>query len=106
MYEEKVKGFLEELQSLGNAAKKRVLIISTLVIMIIVFTIWLSYFNGIVASAGQPSISDTSSTVANSAQSAPANGPSIWQNIGVGVTSIGNIFKGHSDYTIQPQNNQ
>ena len=104
MYEEKPKGFLEELQSLGNAAKKRVLIISTLVIMVIIVTIWFSYFNGVVASAGQPTIADTSSTVSNGAT--PAKGPSIWQNIEVGMASIGNIFKGHSDYTIQPQNNQ
>jgi hypothetical protein len=41
MYEEKPKGFIEELQSLDDVKKKRVLIISTVVIMAIVIVVWL-----------------------------------------------------------------
>jgi hypothetical protein len=102
MYEEKPKGFIEELQSLNDATKKRVLIISTIVIMAVVITVWFSYFNGILASASQSALAtDTTSTTAT-VGSEPANGASVWQNIMNGMASIGNVFNSSSQYTVQP----
>jgi hypothetical protein len=104
MYEEKPKGFIEELQSLNDTTKKRVLIISTIVIMAVVITVWFSYFNGILASASQATIADASSTdIAQSTGTQPANGASVWQNIMNGMASIGNVFNSSSQYTVQPQ---
>jgi hypothetical protein len=54
MYEEKPKGFIEELQSLDDVKKKRVLIISTVVIMAIVIVVWLSYFSQCFGGYGCP----------------------------------------------------
>jgi uncharacterized membrane protein len=44
--------FLKKLQNADDAAKKRVIAILTVVIMIIVVTIWLVYFNPV----GQPTL--------------------------------------------------
>ena len=103
MYEEKPRGFIEELQALDHDAKKKVLVISTIVVMVVVMSVWSLYFNNIVNSASQSVVLNVSSTASNGG--VPANGPSIWQNIETGVSSIGNIFNGHSDYKIQPQSN-
>jgi hypothetical protein len=105
------KGLLEEIQSLNEKNKKRVLVIGTAIIMIIVIGVWITYFNGIIASAGQQSVADgstnaatTQGTVAAAQPTAPiAHGSSIWQNVENGMASIGNIFKRPSNYTIQPQ---
>lgn len=96
MHEEKPKGFIEELQSLSDVHKKRVLIIATIVIMVIVVGVWLSYFNGILAAASQPAVAETTSTTPT------ASGPSMWQNIKNEMASIGNVFNSSSQYTIQP----
>lgn len=107
MYDEKPKGFIEELQSLNEVVKKRVLIIATTVIMVVVVGVWFSYFNGIIASASQPVIAIDATTTAQTVPTASssANGPGVWQNIENGFASIGNIFKGPSQYNIQPKSN-
>jgi zona occludens toxin (predicted ATPase) len=109
---------LEELQSLNQATKKRLLIIATIIIMIIVVGIWISYLNSIVAgpakqeaaaqanstAAAAPAASGTAPVampVTVSAQ-ASANGPSVWQNIKNWFGSIANIFRNPSQYNIQP----
>jgi hypothetical protein len=96
MYEEKPKGFIEELQSLSDTHKKRVLVISTIVIMLIVVGVWFSYFNGILAAASQPTVAEATSTTPT------ASGPSMWQNIKNDMASIGNVFNSSSQYTVQP----
>jgi hypothetical protein len=99
MHEEKPKGFIEELQSLNDVTKKRVLVISTIVVMAVVITVWFSYFNGILAAASQSAVAaDSTSTSATQA----ANGPGMWQNIMNGMASIGNVFNSSSQYTVQP----
>lgn len=102
---------LEELQSLSEGDKKRVLIIATIVIMIIIIGVWMVYFNSVIMGTAQQAAAGA--TTANSAASAPvtatpsvaaqANGPSLWQNIENGFGSIANVFKKPSQYTIQPQ---
>lgn len=123
------KGFLEEIQSLSEGTKKRVLIIATILIMIIVITVWFAYFNSILGGTSQPSVAQTSATTpAAPAPSTPSSttvaaavpvvsqsgvplmsGPSLWQNIENGFSSffrsIASIFSGPSNYTIKPQSN-
>lgn len=104
--ERPTRGFIEELQAMSEPKKKQVIIIATIVVMVIVVGIWFSYFNGILANASQPTVADTASTtsiaLAPVPSSATANGPSMWQNIENGMASIGNFFKGPSNYNIQP----
>jgi len=105
---------LEELQSLSDGNKKRILIIATMIIMIIIIGMWVVYFNGVIMGTAEQVATDATTTSAGAvaptlptvvAPSAPAqaNGPSLWQNIENGFGSIANVFKKPSHYNIQPQ---
>ncbi len=103
---------LEELQSLSDGNKKRVLIIATVIIMVIIIGVWVTYFNSVIVGTDQSVATEattTTSAVATPTTTAPApvtaqaNGPSIWQNIKNGFGSIANVFKKPSQYNIQPQ---
>jgi hypothetical protein len=108
---------LEELQSLSDGNKKRVLVIATVIIMIIIIGVWVIYFNSVIMGTAQPAATEAtttsavavpiSATVTTTAPvAAQASGPSLWQNIKNGFGSIANVFKKPSQYTVQPQNNQ
>jgi hypothetical protein len=47
--DEHPKTFLEELQSLDESAKQKILIVATIIIMIVVIYFWVAYFNNIVS---------------------------------------------------------
>jgi hypothetical protein len=100
---------LEELQSLSEVKKKQVLIVATIIIMVIVVGVWMSYFNSIVAGTAQEAATQATSSVAVATTSvvAPtqASGPGLWQDIKNGFGSIANIFSGPSQYKVQPQSN-
>ena len=112
---------LEELRSLSEANKKRVLVIATVIIMAIVIGVWIMYFNSIIAGTSQQAAVQATSSVAAATPvatttmpsaittitptPAQASGPGLWQNIKNGIGSIVNIFKKSSQYNIQPQGN-
>jgi hypothetical protein len=106
---------LEELQSLSDGNKKRVLVIATVIIMVIIIGVWVVYFNSIIMGTAQPVATEatttsavatpTPTTTAPVPVTAQANGPSLWQNIENGFGSIANVFKKPSQYNIQPQSN-
>lgn len=127
------KGFLEEIQSLSEGTKKRVLIIGTALIMIIVIGVWLSYFNSIIGDASQSQVAEsaatapaatappapvttspaattvtaTTTTSASGAAMATVADSGLWQNIKNGFFSVVEFFTGifnrPSNYTIQPK---
>jgi uncharacterized membrane protein YraQ (UPF0718 family) len=102
---------LEELQSLSETNKRRILVIATTIIMIIVIGVWFSYFTntiGQVAQQAAPAVSSTTPSVAApvvvvTMATTQASGPSLWQNIKNWFGSIANIFQKPSQYNIQPQ---
>jgi zona occludens toxin (predicted ATPase) len=120
---------LQELQSLNPEKKKSLLIVATIIIMVIVIGVWLSYFNSILQGPAEQAAAQASSTadgtapaattsIAITAATAPAavpaatpatNGPGLWQDIKNGFgnmfRSIANIFQKPSQYNIQPQGN-
>jgi hypothetical protein len=107
---------LEELQSLSETNKKRVLVIATTIIMVIVIGIWFSSFSSLLGAAAGPqaAVQSTSSVdsapaaaplIAPATAPAQANGPSLWQNIKNGFGGIENIFRKPSQYNITPQGN-
>jgi hypothetical protein len=103
---------LEELQSLSDVNKKRILIIATIIIMVIVVSIWISYLNSIVAGPAQQAAQATSTVASAFATDtlptvtpAQTSGPSIWQNIENWFGSLLSNFGKPSQYTIQPQSN-
>ena len=81
------KTFLEELQSLEEPTKFKILIASTVVIMIVVVYFWLAYFNGIVSSVSQP-------TVADQNQPAPAAVANHWNALPLGGKPRGRDSRG------------
>ncbi|HUC31623.1 MAG TPA: hypothetical protein VMR99_02980 [Candidatus Paceibacterota bacterium] len=108
---------LEELRSLSDARKKQVLIIATIIIMIIVIGVWVTYFNSLIQGTTQQAPTQTTSTAPTVAPvpaapvttpaiaPAAASGPSLWQNMENWFGSIVNIFRSPSQYNIQPQSN-
>ncbi|HEY5221379.1 MAG TPA: hypothetical protein VIJ29_04575 [Candidatus Paceibacterota bacterium] len=108
---------LEELRSLSEANKKRVLIIATIIIMVIIIGVWVTYFNSIVIGNSSGAAAQATSTVATSTAPVPiaiapapaasvptqASGPGVWQDIKNFFSAIANIFRKPSQYNIQPQ---
>jgi len=94
------KGFLEYLQSLDEPTKKKVLVISTALIMIVVVYFWLAYFNNLIAGITQPQ------PVA-AATADTTSGPSGLAYVGAefmgAVKGFIGIFRGPHDYIIQPR---
>jgi|GEM_PF-3060529 hypothetical protein len=111
---------LEELQSLTPAKKKQVLVVATIIIMIIIVGVWVTYFNSIVMGtapqvATQATSTDATATVpiaitptptaSTPATTAQASGSGIWQDIKNGFASFTHLFSNPSQYKIQPQSN-
>jgi hypothetical protein len=95
------KNFFEGLQSLSESMKQRILVVSTIVIMVVVVYVWLGYFNGIVANNSQ-----SDQTIAQSVpqQTEPAaSGPNFWQKMESGMANIVGVFKQPGQYNVQPQ---
>jgi ABC-type Fe3+ transport system permease subunit len=88
MEENRIQDFLVKLQSLDEPTKRKVLIGSTIVIMIVVLFVWVAYFNSIVL----PSATQTDQgAVTSTAQTAPTTttGPGFWKGIENGFSQFG-----------------
>lgn len=108
------KGFWEELQSLDDQTKQKVLIITTAIVMVIIIYFWLAYFNNLVAGVAQQSVATAAPAAASTpVASAGATGPSAWQDIGNGFMNIAGafawighgivgIFQSPKQYVVQP----
>jgi hypothetical protein len=104
------KSFIEELRSLGEPAKRRILFGAAAVSMVIVVCLWLAYFNTIVPNA-VPAAAEQTSTAA----SAPsAGGPgvfgifadaasSFWQAVLGGARGVAGALKNPRQYNISPK---
>jgi hypothetical protein len=99
-------GFFEQLQSLDERTKTKVLIVATAIAMIVVIYVWLAYFNNLIAGVAQPApMADASG--------AATEGAGVWQSmqnaagflygkcIGV-LHALGNILQAPRQYIIQP----
>ena len=84
------KSFLEELQSLEESTKTKVLIVSTIVLMLLVFYFWLAYFNGIVSSAGETAGVDQDQASVPVDQTSPT--PGFWSRVGSGAAIVGDAI--------------
>lgn len=118
------KNLLGYLQALPDPAKKRVLIVATVIIMALVVYFWLAYFNTLIAGVSQGAASVAESAPAGSAPaatSAPssaavppaATGGGIGEQLRSGMGFIygefaglahdmGNIFEAPGQYSVQP----
>ena len=80
--------------------KTRVLVVSTVIIMVVVLYLWLGYFNGIVASGGESSVADQNQAqIAATDQSgaSPSPEPGFWSRVGNGTAIVGNAIGGWAE---------
>lgn len=93
--------FLEELRSLDESAKTKVLVIATLIIMAIVIYFWLGYFNSVISSAPAEPVA------AGNQEPAGTPPPSAFQNLSNGFAAVahsfGQWFQASHTYNINPQ---
>jgi hypothetical protein len=106
------KSFLEELRNLEEPTKTKVLIVTTVILMVIVLYFWLAYFNGIVSGPAQATMLDRGQASATIAETSP--NPSFWskvgngtavvgQTIGGGIQWLGRAFESPREYVVKPQ---
>jgi hypothetical protein len=110
MTHEHKKGFIEELQSLEEPTKLKVLIISALCVMVIVVYMWLGYFNNLVSSNAPSAVADSQTPTQTSAPTGTSFVGSMQNELAsiyegfIGLfRGIGGIFKGPGQYNIKPQ---
>jgi len=102
------KNFLEQLQSLDEPMKKKVLVVSTAVIMVIVVYFWLAYFNTLIAGiSNQPPVAVNADAGGSAPAAAAPAGPNMLQRMGNGLaamyTDFKDILRGEKEYDIKPQ---
>lgn len=109
MSKEEENNFLEELQALGEPTKRKILIVATAIIMVIVVYVWFGYFNGLVTNVSQ-------SPVAQSQEAQTSTNSGFFQTIGNAAMFIGgecvraihavkDLFQKTGQYVVTPQNN-
>jgi hypothetical protein len=118
-HEENKKTFLEELQSLEETTKRKVVVVSTIILMVGVIYLWLGYFNTLVVgqsqrnqvaqnndTAGTMGVTDgaTGAQVAGTQNNAAnaTTGANFFQNMKNGMAWIAGMFKSPGQYNIQP----
>ncbi len=100
-----LKSFLEKLQSADEDVKRRWLVVSTIVVMIVVIYVWLAYFNSLIASFSEPRLAEIPTGGA---------GFSFWLSLKSGAALLYNSFvdklhvfaeilKAPREYIIQPR---
>lgn len=122
--------FWEELRSLDEPTKTKILVVATVLIMVVVVYFWLAYFNGLIAGSqaggnavgaataepAQPSVPTTPTTSAppaTAAEQPTSNVPGFWQNAANGTAflyaqfmnvmrGLGSILAGPRQYLIKP----
>ncbi len=88
---------LRKIQSLDENSKRKVLVVSTVVIMAIVVFVWLAYFNSIVMPVGSGAADTSLATAPSSATTSTAqspSGPGFWHTIGNGFSTAWEGFTG------------
>jgi hypothetical protein len=110
VFPEEKRSFIEELQSLDESTKQKVLVIATAVIMVVVLYFWFADFNNIVSNAsGGASLQNGSSTVENASasegfsQMAQDGAGTIFQSFKNGIESIGGFVKSPKQYEVSPK---
>ena len=93
------RDFLEGVRSLDEGAKQRLLIVSSVAVMVIVVAIWIFYFNNIImAPTGDSGVATSTSPAAASPS---PSGPGFWHTVENDLSGLANIFTGGHQY-IQP----
>jgi len=98
--------FIQRLQALDDGPKQKVLIGTSIVVMIVVIYFWLAYFNGIVAGgAGQSqAVAVNDDSAVSAATTAPvASGPSFWDQAKQQLSDIYKTVTNPGQYQVSGQ---
>ena len=104
------KSFIEEIRSLSGHVKHKIMLCTTIIIMIIVVYFWIAYFNTIVPNAAP--VASAPVPMAASAQDTTGPGigglfadtaSSFWQAVLGGARDAAGALKNPKQYTISPK---
>lgn len=94
------KDFLERLRASDETTKRKIIIITSIICMIVIIYVWLGYFNSIVSGGAQPA------PVASASSAPSAN---FWQSVQSSTNALYGKLSGEfnallngSKYKIQP----
>ncbi len=107
MNREEKKPFLEQLQSLDPQTKKKVLVTTTVIVLVLVTYVWLGYFNNIIADVSASSVADVSAGPA-SAQSEglwgrmQSGAAFVYGEVNGALQDLFGLFGAPKQYTVTP----
>lgn len=102
--EEEKKTFIEELQALDESVKRRILTVSTIVVVAVVAYAWIGYFNSlVVGSSEQATAVATTPTATVPGPTVQGDSQSFWQGMENDMADIGNTLRGPGQYSVKPQ---
>ncbi|MEK7195084.1 MAG: hypothetical protein AAB655_00100 [Patescibacteria group bacterium] len=98
------KSFLEKLQSADEGRKKKIMFVSTVVIMTAVIYVWLAYFNSLIAPTTQPDLKNESAEGGDFTfwQTMKKGMAAIYGILGDKVSDLGGILEAPREYIIKP----
>ncbi|MBI2888802.1 MAG: hypothetical protein HYY10_02675 [Candidatus Liptonbacteria bacterium] len=98
------EGFLNRIQGADAATKRRVLIISSAVAMVVVLYIWLAYFNNLLVDAGENTglASGQEQQQASFWQTMQRGSAILYENVTGAIGRFGEMFKGSREYIVKP----
>ena len=106
MNDPRAKGFIEELQSLEEPTKKKILVVSTVLVMAVVVYVWLGYFNNLVSSTPGIALSDNSSTTSSAPgffERVTGGSAFMLQAFGSWTREMGSAIESPRQYDIKPR---
>jgi len=106
------KSFIEEIRSLNEPTKRKIMLGATVIIMVLVIYLWLAYFNTIVPNA-VPAVAPQSPSP-SIASSSDEGGPGImgmfvdgassfWQSVVGGARDMAGVIRNSKQYDINPK---
>ncbi len=99
------EGFLKRLQGADAATKRRVLIISSAVAMVVVLYVWLAYFNNLLVDAGENTglaSGQEEQQHASFWQTMQRGSAILYENVTGAIGRFGEMFKGPREYIVKP----
>jgi hypothetical protein len=103
------KSFIEELRSLSEPTKRKVLFGAVVISMVLVIYFWLAYFNSIVPSVASvatvqpPDMASTSSEGSEISGLFADTAGLFWQSIEGGIRNAAGALKNPRQYNISPK---
>ena len=102
---EEKKSFLERLQSADDNRKRRWLVVSSGVAMVIVVYVWLAYFNFIIQGPGAPSVQPPEGAAPELTffETVKRGSAILYENLAEKIGLLGSRIRAPKEYLVDPQ---